>query len=166
MRLEARRADPSAGRSGLIRLNPTKSHQKNKNYQTNPSCREEAQRRQIVIFRFAHEYSGLWRSGAPNGKKRTHFSRIHADEKRSAPASGAVSRASRLARARETIPPFRVLPHARFRREARRTAAEVAALPKKATGSFRFSPRGVQAFGESAESSLDVRHCMLDVRCS
>ena len=34
-------------------------------------------------------------------------------------------------------PPFGVFPHARVRREAHRTAAEAAALPKKSTALFR-----------------------------
>jgi hypothetical protein len=59
------------------------------------------------------------------------LSRNDADEKGSAPASGAVSRASRLTRARDTRPPFCILPHARVRCEAHRTAAGAAALPKK-----------------------------------
>ena len=58
-------------------------------------------------------------------------------EKGSAPAPGAVRRASRLWVALEMDSPFSVSARLFVRPEAGRTAAEAAALPKKSTASFR-----------------------------
>jgi hypothetical protein len=54
-----------------------------------------------------------------------------------------VSRASRLTQALETDPPFGDCHAADVRREAHRTAAEAAALPKNATAPFRLRPNHV-----------------------
>jgi len=57
-------------------------------------------------------------------------------KKGSTPASGVVSRASRLTQAFEIVQPFGACHAANVRREARRTAAGAAALPKKPTAWF------------------------------